>query len=147
MADAITRQLEVAELVLTGIDEVIPCMSRFRLPARVAPSPAAEEPGSQNSAARLRSSREVQSRILPNGGRRSRRKCRRRQGPASDMTTEHLADPEFAGRGKGESSVVVPRFAARMPLAGWRSPGKRSWLSRLPLAAEKQLEQIPARAT
>ena len=39
-------------------------MSRFRLPARVAPSPAAEEPGLQNSAARLRSSREVQSRIL-----------------------------------------------------------------------------------
>ena len=39
-------------------------MSRFRLPPRVAPSPAAGEPGLQNAAARLRSSREAQARIL-----------------------------------------------------------------------------------
>ncbi len=39
-------------------------MSRFRLPPRVAPSPAAGEPGLQNAAARLRSSREAQERIL-----------------------------------------------------------------------------------
>jgi hypothetical protein len=39
-------------------------MSRFKLPPRVAPSPAAGEPGMQNAAARLRSSREAQDRLL-----------------------------------------------------------------------------------
>lgn len=39
-------------------------MSRFKLPPRVAPSPAAGEPGMQNAAARLRSSRETQDRLL-----------------------------------------------------------------------------------
>ncbi|MBL4929522.1 hypothetical protein [Fuscibacter oryzae] len=39
-------------------------MSRFRMPPRIAPSPAAEEPGQQNAVARLRSSREAQSRLL-----------------------------------------------------------------------------------
>ena len=39
-------------------------MSRFKMPPRVAPSPAAGEPGLQNAAARLRSSRDVQARLL-----------------------------------------------------------------------------------
>jgi hypothetical protein len=39
-------------------------MSRFKMPPRVAPSPAAAEPGLQNTAARLRSSRDVQARLL-----------------------------------------------------------------------------------
>lgn len=39
-------------------------MSRFKLPPRVAASPAAGEPGMQNAAARLRSSREAQDRLL-----------------------------------------------------------------------------------
>lgn len=39
-------------------------MSRFRIPPRIAPSPAAEEPGQQNAVARLRSSREAQTRLL-----------------------------------------------------------------------------------
>lgn len=39
-------------------------MSRFRLPPRVAPSPAAGEPGMQNAVARLRSSRAVQDQLL-----------------------------------------------------------------------------------
>lgn len=39
-------------------------MSRFQMPPRVAPSPAASEPGHQNAAARLRSSREAQARLL-----------------------------------------------------------------------------------
>lgn len=34
------------------------------MPPRIAPSPAAEEPGQQNAVARLRSSREAQSRLL-----------------------------------------------------------------------------------
>jgi len=90
-------------------------MSRFRLPARVAPSPAAEEPGLQNSAARLRSSREVQSRILAE--RRAPEQGGNVEGVKAqlpDMTTEHLADPEFAGKREGESrSAADPHFAAR----------------------------------
>lgn len=39
-------------------------MSRFKMPPRVAPSPAAGESGLQNAAARLRSSRDVQARLL-----------------------------------------------------------------------------------
>lgn len=39
-------------------------MSRYRLPPRVAPSPAAGEPGLQNAASRLRSSRAVQDQLL-----------------------------------------------------------------------------------
>ena len=39
-------------------------MSRYRLPPRVAPSPATEEPGQQNAASRLRSSREAQAKLL-----------------------------------------------------------------------------------
>lgn len=39
-------------------------MSRFKIPPRVAPSPAAGEPGLKNAAARLRSSRDVQARLL-----------------------------------------------------------------------------------
>ncbi|MEO8244754.1 MAG: hypothetical protein ABI832_20905 [bacterium] len=39
-------------------------MSRFKLPPRVAPSPAAGEPGMQNAVARLRSSRQIQDRFL-----------------------------------------------------------------------------------
>ena len=79
-------------------------MSRFRLPARVAPSPAAEEPGLQNSAARLRSSREVQSRILAE--RRAPEQGGNVEGVKAqlpEMTTEHFADPEFAGKSEGES--------------------------------------------
>ena len=71
-------------------------MSRFRLPARVAPSPAAEEPGLQNSAARLRSSREVQSRILAE--RRAPEQGGNVEGvkaQLSDKPTEELADEDL----------------------------------------------------
>jgi hypothetical protein len=122
-------------------------MSRFRLPARVAPSPAAEEPGLQNSAARLRSSREVQSRIL------AERRAPEKGGTdtsvgaqLSDMPTVHLADAEFAGKGGGErrqpqSSASTAECAAN----GLANPRKEKLvvLFRLPVAAEKQLEQIP----
>lgn len=122
-------------------------MSRFRLPARVAPSPAAEEPGLQNSAARLRSSREVQSRIL------AERRAPEKDGTdesvgaqLSSMPTVHFAEPEFAGKREGErrqpqSSASPAEFAG----SGLAKPRKEKLvvLFRLPLAAEKQLEQIP----
>ena len=122
-------------------------MSRFRLPARVAPSPAAEEPGLQNSAARLRSSREVQSRILaerraPEQG--GNVECGKAQLP--DMTTEHLADPEFAGKREGERGPPSPTSLPPGAPAGVVSKPRKEKLVvlfRLPLAIEKQLEQIP----
>ena len=39
-------------------------MSRFKMPVKLAPSPAAGEPGLQNAAARIRSSREAQQKLL-----------------------------------------------------------------------------------
>ena len=122
-------------------------MSRFRLPARVAPSPAAEEPGLQNSAARLRSSREVQSRILAE--RRAPEQGGNVEGVKAqlpDMTTEHLADPEFAGKREGESGQPQPPASPpECAASGLARPRKEKLvvLFRLPLAAEKQLEQIP----
>ena len=122
-------------------------MSRFRLPARVAPSPAAEEPGLQNSAARLRSSREVQSRILAE--RRAPEKGGTDESVGaqlSNMPTVHLAEPEFAGKREGEcrqpQSSASPAECAASGLAKPRKE-KLVVLFRLPLAAEKQLEQIP----
>jgi hypothetical protein len=121
-------------------------MSRFRLPARVAPSPAAEEPGLQNSAARLRSSREVQSRILAE--RRAPEKAGTVESVGaqlSEVPTEHLAEPEFAGKREGESrqpqSLASPPECAASGLVKPRKE-KLVVLFRLPLATEKQLEQI-----
>lgn len=122
-------------------------MSRFRLPARVAPSPAAEEPGLQNSAARLRSSREVQSRILAE--RRAPEQGGNVEGvkaQLSDKPTEELAEPEFAGKREGESrQPQSPTAPPEGSASGLAKPRKEKLvvLFRLPLAAEKQLEQIP----
>jgi len=122
-------------------------MSRFRLPVRVAPSPAAEEPGLQNTAARLRSSREVQSRILAE---------RRAPGTGEtvesveplppDMPTVHLAEPEFAEKREGKRNQ--PQSPASPPegaTSGHAKPQKEKLvvLFRLPPATEKHLEQIP----
>ena len=122
-------------------------MSRFRLPARLAPSPAAEEPGLQNSAARLRSSREVQSRIL------AERRAPEQGGtvesvgaPLSDLPMEHLAEAEFAGKREGGSrQLQSPALPPECAASGLAKPRKEKLvvLFRLPLAAEKQLEQIP----
>jgi len=123
-------------------------MSRFRLPARVAPSPAAEEPGLQNSAARLRSSREVQSRIL------AERRAPEAGLPAgetvgadlSNLATSHLAEAALAGKraveGGAPSPVSLPPGAPADVVA---KPRKEELvvLFRLPLATERRLEQIP----
>jgi hypothetical protein len=122
-------------------------MSRFRLPARVAPSPAAEEPGLQNSAARLRSSREVQSRILAE--RRAPEKGGTDENVGaqlSDLPTVPLPEPEYTGRRDGErrkpQSSASP---AECEASGLVKPRKEKLvvLFRLPLATEKQLQQIP----
>lgn len=122
-------------------------MSRFRLPARVAPSPAAEEPGLQNSAARLRSSREVQSRILAE-----------RRAPEAGLPTENieaqlpalatspLAEAGLAGKREGErDQPPSPALPPEAPSAVVSKPRKEKLvvLFRLPLATERHLEQIP----
>ena len=125
-------------------------MKRFRIPERVAPSPAAGEPGLQNSAARLRSSREVQSRLLAE-----------RRG--SDTT--HLTDPlpeavpapdvapvmneEKPGKGEGEErhggpEVLQPVQAA--PLNSKARKEKLVVLFRLPLSTERLIADIPGAA-
>ncbi len=66
-------------------------MRRYQLPPRVAPSPAASEPGHQNAAARLRSSREAQARLL------------------AERRSEASTGEESAVKGEGqEFSVAAP---------------------------------------
>lgn len=65
-------------------------MSRFQMPPRVAPSPAASEPGHQNAAARLRSSREAQARLL------------------AERRGEAVRDEEDAGKGEGQDPSASP---------------------------------------
>ena len=122
-------------------------MSRFRLPARVAPSPAAEEPGLQNSAARLRSSREVQSRIL------AERRAPEAGLPADniedqlpDLPTSPLAEAGLAGKREGEKDQPPsPPLPPDAPAGVLVKPRKEKLvvLFRLPLATERLLEQIP----
>ena len=122
-------------------------MSRFRLPARVAPSPAAEEPGLQNSAARLRSSREVQSRIL------AERRAPEAGLPAEnieaqlpDLPTSPLAEAGLAGKREGErDQPPSPALPPEAPSGVVSKPRKEKLvvLFRLPLMTERRLEQIP----
>ncbi|NJM81536.1 MAG: hypothetical protein HC844_02755 [Tabrizicola sp.] len=122
-------------------------MSRFRLPARVAPSPAAEEPGLQNSAARLRSSREVQSRILAERRAPERGGTDENAGAQlSDLPTVPLPEPEYAGRRDGEGGQPSPLSLPPSAPAGVVSKPRKEKLVvlfRLPLLTEKQLQQIP----
>jgi hypothetical protein len=122
-------------------------MSRFRLPARVAPSPAAEEPGLQNSAARLRSSREVQSRILaerraPEAGLQAENI--EAQLPA--LPTSPLVEAGLAGKREGErDQPPSPALPPEAPSGVVSKPRKEKLvvLFRLPLMTERRLEQIP----
>lgn len=122
-------------------------MSRFRLPARVAPSPAAEEPGLQNSAARLRSSREVQSRILaerraPEAGLQAENI----EAQLPDLPTSPLAEAGLAGKRAGErDQPPSPALPPEVPSGVVSKPRKEKLvvLFRLPLATERRLEQIP----
>jgi hypothetical protein len=122
-------------------------MSRYRLPARVAPSPAAEEPGLQNSAARLRSSREVQSRILadrraPEAGLAAESI----EAQLPDLPTTPKVEAGLAGKREGERdqppSAPLPPDASAGVLAKPRKE-KLVVLFRLPLTTERRLEQIP----
>ncbi|MGL4238411.1 hypothetical protein [Tabrizicola sp.] len=122
-------------------------MSRFRLPARVAPSPAAEEPGLQNSAARLRSSREVQSRILAE--RRAPEVgllAENIEDQLPDLRTSPLVEAGLAGKREGErDQPPSPALPPDAPAGVLTKPRKEKLvvLFRLPLMTERRLEQIP----
>lgn len=119
-------------------------MSRFRIPVRVAPSPAEEEPGLQNSAARLRSSREVQSRILAE--RRAEATTGIDVGRPSDRPTSQRAEKEHAmargGEGDRQSASSSPPVGVAGGSGGPRKE-KLVVLFRLPLATERQLALVP----
>ena len=119
-------------------------MSRFRIPPRIAPSPADEEPGQQNAVARLRSSREAQSRLLAD----------RRSKPADDGKEREGLDPrptagtaEKAGNA-GKTEGEADRSLSIRPLGGTVAKGKKVklvLLYRLPLTLEPDLADIAAR--
>lgn len=77
-------------------------MSRFKLPPRVAPSPAAGEPGIQNAAARLRSSREAQDRLLVE---------QRMQGSETVGATQSPDIPSEARKSANGQAKTAPRSA------------------------------------
>jgi hypothetical protein len=77
-------------------------MSRFKLPPRVAPSPAAGEPGMQNAASRLRSSREAQDRLLAE---------QRRQGSEAVGVSQSPDVPSGARKSANGQANAVPSSA------------------------------------
>ena len=114
------------------------------MPPRIAPSPAAEEPGQQNAVARLRSSREAQSRLLAE-----------RRGDASiggdevdhrDQSSTAVHEDATGDPGKREGNAV--RSASVKATVGSAAEGKKVklvLLYRLPLTLEPDLAGIAAR--
>lgn len=119
-------------------------MSRFRIPPRIAPSPADEEPGQQNAVARLRSSREAQSRLL----------AERRGNPVEDGQKRESLDPRLtagtvemagnAGKREGEADRSLSIRPTRVSAAKGKKV-KLVLLYRLPLTLEPDLADIAAR--
>ena len=134
-------------------------MSRFKMPPRVAPSPAAGEPGLQNAAARLRSSRDVQARLL------EERRAKAEPGLAEDIASERFgkAAVETAtssseedgdgngdgngdgdGDGDGDGGIAVPTCNTGDAVGKPNRPGKRKLivLFRLPLTTAARIASI-----
>jgi hypothetical protein len=119
-------------------------LSRFRIPPRIAPSPADEEPGQQNAVARLRSSREAQSRLLAErrgnpveeGPVRERLDSRPTAGPAETAGN--------AGKREGEADRSLSIRSTGISAAKGKKV-KLVLLYRLPLTLEPDLADIAAR--
>lgn len=114
-------------------------MSRYRLPPRVAPSPAAEEPGQQNAASRLRSSREAQAKLL------EERRSQAGAGSAPESLPPKTA-PVAAGHFVAPISAGLTA-AAGLPIGEDNTrvkPPKQKLvvLFRLPLAAVAEVSKI-----
>jgi hypothetical protein len=110
----------------------------------VAPSPAAEEPGQQNAAARLRSSREAQSRILAERRGDAAETEDKVRGSNLSASSRPVAAAENTV--KREEATDEPRAKPRPagPEAR-RAKIKLVILYRLPLALEADLRAIAAR--
>lgn len=119
-------------------------MSRFRIPPRIAPSPAAEEPGQQNAAARLRSSREAQSRLLAErrGDTAEEGEERERLDPSPTADSAEAAGNPEKREGEADRSLSdLPKGLA----AAKGKKVKLVLLYRLPLKLEPDLADIAAR--
>lgn len=124
-------------------------MSRFKMPPRVAPSPAAGEPGLQNAAARLRSSRDVQARLL------EERRATAEPGLAEDIASEGFgkaavetatssSEEDGDGDGDGDGGIAVPTCNTGDAVGKPNRPGKRKLivLFRLPLTTAARIASI-----
>lgn len=118
-------------------------MSRFKMPPRVAPSPAAGEPGLQNAAARLRSSRDVQARLL------EERRATAEPDMADGGAAESIGQPVVeTAPSLGEQDIAggIAASADRPGLEGSRPDraGKRKLivLFRLPVTTAARIESI-----
>lgn len=120
-------------------------MSRFKMPPRVAPSPAAGEPGLQNAAARLRSSRDVQARLL------QERRATAEPGLAEDIASERFgkaaietATSSSEEDGDGDGGIAVPTCNTGDAVGKPNRPGKRKLivLFRLPLTTAARIASI-----
>ena len=114
------------------------------MPPRIAPSPAAEEPGQQNAAARLRSSREAQSRLLAE--RRGEAAAADHEVNSRDRSSTALHEDATGNPGKSEGEAA--RSASVKATVGSAATGKKVklvLLYRLPLTLEPDLVDIAAR--
>lgn len=118
-------------------------MSRFKMPPRVAPSPAAGEPGLQNAAARLRSSRDVQARLL------EERRATAEPGLTEDIASERFGKAAVetatsSSEEDGDGGIAVPTCNTGDAVGKPNRPGKRKLivLFRLPLTTAARIASI-----
>lgn len=114
------------------------------MPPRIAPSPAGEEPGQQNAIARLRSSREAQSRLLAE--RRGEASVGGDEVDHRDQSSTAVHGDATGDPGKREGDAV--RSAPVKATVGSAAEGKKVklvLLYRLPLTLEPDLAGIAAR--
>lgn len=114
------------------------------MPPRIAPSPAAEEPGQQNAVARLRSSREAQSRLLAE--RRGEAAAADHEIDSRDQSSTAVHEDATGDPGTREGNAV--RSAPVKATVGSAAEGKKVklvLLYRLPLTLEPDLAGIAAR--
>ena len=119
-------------------------MSRYKIPPRVAPSPAAGEPGLQNAAARLRSSRDVQARLLEE--RRAKTEAEATGGTASAGSGHPSLNVTTRGSdGDSTAGIAAPTQQPEVNGDKLRKPGKEKLviLFRLPRATVTQIALIP----
>jgi hypothetical protein len=114
------------------------------MPPRIAPSPAAEEPGQQNAVARLRSSRDAQSRLLAE--RRGEAAAADHEVDSRDQssTAFHEDATGYPGKSEGEADRSVSARAT-VASAAEAKKVKLVLLYRLPLTLEPDLAGIAAR--